>query len=66
MKKKTQVVDLEVIRHHQTDKAVLVSLTGERKSAVWLPLAAIEIDSEVGCRMEIQVSYDLAFEKGLI
>ena len=66
MVKNPQVVDLEMIRHHSTEKAILVSLDGEKKNAVWLPLSRIEIGKERGRKVVLQVEYDLAFEKGLI
>ncbi len=65
-KKEPRIVDLEMIRHHSTEKAVLVSLTGDEKSAVWLPLSAIEIDNERGRKIDVQVPFDLAFERGLV
>ena len=66
MTKNPKVVDLEMIRHHSTEKAILVSLDGEKKNAVWLPLSRIEIGEERGRKVSLQVEYDLAFEKGLI
>ena len=66
MTKNSKVVDLEMIRHHSTEKAILVSLDGEKKNAVWLPLSRIEIGEERGRKVSLQVEYDLAFEKGLI
>jgi len=41
---KRELVDLTMRLHHQTDKAVLVSLDGEREHAVWLPKSAVELD----------------------
>ena len=66
MTKTPQVVDLEMIRHHSTEKAILVSLGDDRKNAVWLPLSSIEIGEERGRKVSLQVEYDLAFEKGLL
>jgi len=66
MTKNPKVVDLEMIRHHSTEKAILVSLGDDRKNAVWLPLSRIEIEEERGRKVSLQVEYDLAFEKGLI
>lgn len=34
-------VDLMLCRHHATDRAILVSLTGEEVRAVWLPTSQI-------------------------
>ena len=41
---KSDLVDLMLALHHKTDKAILVSETGEEAKAVWLPLSAIEIE----------------------
>lgn len=36
--------DLAVALHHQTDRAVLVSSDGDESKSVWLPKSRIEID----------------------
>jgi hypothetical protein len=41
---KSDLVDLMLTKHHQTDKDVLVSYTGEEAKAVWLPLSRVEIE----------------------
>jgi hypothetical protein len=41
---KSDLVDLMLAKHNQTDKDVLVSDTGEEASAVWLPLSRVEIE----------------------
>ena len=66
MTKNPQVVDLEMIRHHSTEKAILVSLDGDKKNAVWLPLSRVEVEEKGGRKVSLQVEYDLAFEKGLL
>lgn len=38
-------IDLEMVLHYDTGKAVQVSDTGEESRAVWLPKSQIEIDS---------------------
>jgi hypothetical protein len=40
----SDLLDLTMTLHHQTDGAVLVSETGEEKKAVWLPKSKIEIE----------------------
>lgn len=44
------VTCLVLVRHHQTDKAILVSDTGDRTKAVWIPKAMVSIEppSEYG------------------
>ena len=68
MSKGEKVVDLEMIRHgvSASGKAILVSLDGVEKNAVWLPLFRVEVEEKGGRKVELQVEYDLAFEKGLI
>jgi hypothetical protein len=41
---KSTLVDLMLAKHHQTEKDVLVSETGEETRAVWLPLSRVEIE----------------------
>jgi hypothetical protein len=41
---KSNLVDIAVTLHHETEKAVLVSDSGERATAVWVPKAACEIE----------------------
>lgn len=64
--KNPKVVDLEMIRHAMTEKAIRVSLDGDDKSAVWLPLFRVEIQELGGRKVLMQVEYDLAFKEGLI
>lgn len=40
-----KTIDLEMVLHYDTGKAVQVSDTGEESHAVWLPKSQIEIDS---------------------
>jgi hypothetical protein len=41
---KSTLVDLMLTKHHQTEKDVLVSDTGEEAKAVRLPLSLVEIE----------------------
>jgi hypothetical protein len=62
-----KLVDLEVVLHHQTDRAVLVSIDGDRANAKWLPKSAIEIEQMPrSTTYEITLPIDLATEKGLV
>ncbi len=65
---KASLVDLEVHVHHETGKAVLVSTDGDRKAAVCLPLAAIELSMRRGSdtHADVTLAERLAHEKGLI
>ena len=59
---KSNIVDIEVKLHHQTEKAILVSDDGEKESAVWLPLSQIEWDESTST---VTLPDWLALEKGL-
>ncbi|WP_279480299.1 hypothetical protein [Aureimonas sp. SK2] len=65
---KSDLIDLELHVHHQTDKAVLVSADGNRAAAVWLPLSAIEIAMRRGSSTHADVTLPqrLAEDKGLV
>ena len=67
MASKSNLVDLEVYRHHYTEKAYLVSLTGSRDEAVWIPKSQCELaaSSKAGV-WELTLAEDLALDKGLI
>ncbi len=59
------IVDLEGALHHETERAILFSLDGDKDNAVWLAKSQIEIEIEgevchVGCPVW------LAREKGLV
>jgi hypothetical protein len=43
---KARLVDLELMVHHVTDRAVLVSTDGDEAGAVWLPKSRIELEEE--------------------
>ena len=42
--RKSDIVDVTVLLHHETDRAVLVSDDGDREKAIWLPLSQCEIE----------------------
>jgi hypothetical protein len=52
--------------HHVTERAVLVSDTGDNEDAVWLPLSQIEIEPLSKGTAEITMPEWLAADKGLI
>jgi hypothetical protein len=64
---KSDLVDIDVIVHHETAGAVLVSDDGDRARAVWLPKAAIEIEPVKGkSHHRVTMPERLATEKGLV
>jgi len=62
---KSDLVDVFVAVHHRTERAVLVSLDGERSKAVWLPLSQIEIENRKQDSI-VTLPVRLATEKGLV
>jgi hypothetical protein len=69
MTKRAQGNDLhnfELQLHWETDKALLVSDTGIKEQAVWLPKSKIEFDMTDGGRVQVQCPEWLAIEKGLL
>lgn len=64
---KSDLVEVTVLLVTQTEKAVLVSDTGESKNAVWVPKSQIEIEAtdREGAYV-ITLPEWLAIEKGFI
>lgn len=62
---KSNVIDITVHLHHETDAAVLVSDTADPKDAVWLPKSQIEIEAD-GATHTVTLPEWLALEKELI
>lgn len=62
---KSDLVDLKVVLHHETEKAWLVSIDGENK--VWIPKSRAEFEPDKGpWRGTLTLSEALAIEKGLV
>lgn len=65
-----KLVDLELFLHYERPKAILVSLDGERKNAVWLPKEPVEWEVTRQARggeiIQATMPESLALEKGLI
>jgi hypothetical protein len=66
MSRNRELVDLEMHKHFNTEKAILVSLDGDRDKAVWLPFSQIEVMPKHGSIVEITLPVGLAEEKGLV
>lgn len=64
---KSDLVDIAMVQHAETDKAVLVSETAHRADAVWLPKSQIEISND-GHKNFVTITMPerLALDKGLI
>lgn len=64
---KSDLIDVTVSLHHQTEKAILVSDDGDEKKAVWLPLSQIEVtETKKSGIVEVALPEWLAEKKGLI
>ena len=62
---KSDVIDIEGMVHHQTEKAVLFSTDGNRSNAEWLPKSQIEVEDQHPI-WTITLPEQLALDKGLI
>lgn len=62
---KSNIIDVEVALHHRTEKAVLVSVGGDKNSAVWLPMSQVEVDDSTS-PVIVTLPEWLALDKGLI
>lgn len=65
---KSRLTDLELMVHHWTERAVLVSADGNREGAVWLPKSQIELEEEpeAGKAQIVTLPQLLAETKGLV
>jgi hypothetical protein len=59
----SDLIDIQMYRHAQTEKAILVSDDGEEESAVWLPLSQVEIEEKGGNELVITMPEWLAINK---
>lgn len=64
---KSDLQDVEVTVHHRTEKAILVSLDGDKENAVWVPLSQCEIERKGETRVYILTAPEwLLVDKGLV
>ena len=63
---RSDLVDIPVTLHHETDKAWLVSDTGDRSKAVWVPKSQAEIEPASKGVHTRTLPERLATEKGLV
>lgn len=65
--RKSDLIDVACTQHAETDKAVLISDSGEKDDAVWLPKSQIEIEHNRGeSFITVTLPEWLAMDKGLI
>ena len=43
---RSDLVDIAGVIHHQTEKAILFSETGDKDDAVWLPKSVVEVEHD--------------------
>lgn len=63
---KSDLIDVTVQLHHETEKAILVSDDGDRDKAVWLPLSQVEIERKSKGIVIVTMPEWLAADKGLV
>lgn len=63
---KSDLIDLEMCLHYQTEKAILVSDDGDRENAVWLPKSLIEFEKNGDGFVTVTMCEQLAIDKELV
>lgn len=62
----TGLVDITVMRHAETEKAIMISDDGDRKNAKWVPKQHLEIDEGQAGHVIVTMPEWLALDKGFI
>lgn len=63
---RSNLEDIDVHLHHQTDKAVLVSDDGDEKRAVWVPKSMCELEHKGGRVWTLTAEQSFLEDKGLV
>ncbi len=63
---KSDLIDISVFLHHETQGAVLVSDDGELQKAKWIPKSQCEIERQPGGTVILTLPEWLAIEKELV
>lgn len=65
---KSNIIDLTLYKHHETDKALLVSDSEDTpdNKKIWLPKSLCEFEFLKDNIIEVQLPENIAKEKGLI
>lgn len=63
---KSDLIDVTVQLHHETERAILVSDDGDREKATWIPLSQCEILKRPNGIAIVTMPEWLALDKGLI
>lgn len=63
---RSDLTDIDVHVHVTTEQAVLVSETGDRDAAEWLPLSQVEVEMTSAATARVTLPEWLAIERGLV
>ncbi len=63
---KSDILDIKMQKHAETERAILVSDDGNKDHAVWLPKSQIEIEEEKDGFILVSLPEWLALEKNLV
>ena len=66
MSGKSDLIDVSMTKHAETAKAILVSDTGDKDDAIWLPKSQIEVDDDGHGNVTVTLPEWLATDKGLV
>ncbi|WP_457798125.1 hypothetical protein [Methylocystis sp. S23] len=66
MNHRSDIIDLDLHFHHETEKAILVSENGIRDAGQWLPKSRIEFERRADGSVVVSLPEWLAEEKGLM
>lgn len=61
---RSDVIDIDVHVHVKTERAVLISETGDRDAAEWVPLSQVEVEMTSGSTARVTLPEWLAIGKG--
>jgi len=63
---KSDLLDIDVELHHETDAAYRVSTNGEDKNAIWIPKSQCEMERQRNGAFILTCTERVAIDKGLI
>ena len=66
---RSNLIDIAGVLHHQTEKAILFSDTGEKDDAVWIPKSVIEmevLDPKHPDQVVVTMPERMAIDRGLV
>jgi hypothetical protein len=63
---KSDLTELELQLHHETDRAILVSDDGDAANGCWLEKSVVEFEKKGNWRVIVTLPEWLAIERGLV